>query len=259
MGANIFGTSLRKARELNGYTQRQLAQRLGSGVAASTLSRWESGKARPRQDRVKQLSDLLGGNGALLREWRLEVAGAEIPSFMRSLGDLENEALTIDTVTVSVVPGLVQCLSYAREVFRAGRPTESDDEIERLSQLRVSRHEALVGRNNPLITAVFPQFALEWMPEAVRKEQAESLLHMVARGRTSVQVFPNGSLYLASVAPVQVYRLRDGTVIASSDHGGGNFVHQEPSETAVLERKVRDALSMALPVSHTVEFLRGML
>ena len=259
MGANIFGTSLRKARELNGYTQRQLAQRLGPGVAASTLSRWESGKARPRQDRVRELSELLGGNGVLLREWRLEMSGSEIPSFMRSLGDLENEAVSIDTVTVSVVPGLVQCHSYAREVFRAGRPTAPEEEIERLSELRVRRYEALVGRNNPLITAVFPQFALEWMPEAVRKEQAESLLHMVARGRTAVQVFPNGSLYLASVAPVQVYRLRDGSSIASSDHGGGNFVHQAPSEMATLERKVRDALSMALPVNHTVEFLREML
>ncbi|WP_304451118.1 helix-turn-helix transcriptional regulator [Nocardiopsis sp. YSL2] len=259
MGAHGFGESLRKARELNGYTQRQLAKRLGPGVAASTLSRWENGQVRPRQDRVRQLSDILGGNGLLMREWRLETSESVLPPFMRSIGDMEDDALSIDTVTVSNVPGLVQCLSYAREVFRAGRPTASDDEIERLSQLRMNRYENLLQRNNPLITAVFPQFAIEWMPEAVRKEQAQALLRMLERGRTTIHLIPNGSLYLASVAPVQVYRLQDGSIVASSDHGDGNIMHQTPSATARMERKVRDALSKSLPVDHTILLLREML
>ncbi|WP_232831911.1 DUF5753 domain-containing protein [Nocardiopsis sp. FIRDI 009] len=194
-----------------------------------------------------------------MREWRLETSGSVIPPFMRSIGDLEDEAVSIDTVTVSIVPGLVQSLSYARAVFRAGRPTAPDEEIERLAHLRVNRYESLIGRNNPLVTAVFPQFALDWMPETVRKEQVSSLLRFLERDRTKIQVFPNKSLYLASVAPVQLYRLRDGASVASSDHGDGNIVHQTPSSTARMERKDREALSMSLPVDHTVKLLREML
>ncbi|NYJ37164.1 Scr1 family TA system antitoxin-like transcriptional regulator [Nocardiopsis aegyptia] len=97
------------------------------------------------------------------------------------------------------------------------------------------------------------------MPEAIRREQPEVLLRMLERGRTTIHLIPNGSLYLASVAPLQVYRLQDGSTVASSDHGDGNIVHQTPSATARMERKVRDALSKSLPVDHTIMLLREML
>lgn len=178
---------------------------------------------------------------------------------MRSAGSAEDKAVSIDTVTVSIVPGLVQSLSYARMVFRSGRPTASADEIEKLAQLRVSRFDSLVKRNDPFVTAVFPETALRWVVEDVRLEQAKRLLALIGRGKVHVHLIPMGSLALDLVAPVQLYRHADGAIVAASDHGSGNLVYEKPAHTERIVSLVRDALARSLPLDHSVTLLEGLL
>jgi antitoxin CcdA len=47
-----------KARKAKGLTQRQLAERLG--ISAGAVAQWETGIARPEQDRLRLLQALLG-------------------------------------------------------------------------------------------------------------------------------------------------------------------------------------------------------
>lgn len=62
----IFAQTLRSRREELRLNQRDLAARLG--VKQQTVSRWESGIAVPRPDRVTQLAGVLGvDRGKLLQ------------------------------------------------------------------------------------------------------------------------------------------------------------------------------------------------
>jgi transcriptional regulator with XRE-family HTH domain len=257
MTATGFGGNLVKLRELSGFTQRQLASRIGA--SAASISRWESGAITPKRDDAEHLDAALSANGKLLRTWETETSGSQIPPWMRAVGALEDKAVRIDTVTVSTVPGLVQSFAFAREVFRAGHPTKSTEDVEKLAQLRVRRYERLMKGNDPFVTAIFPEFALRWSPQPVRVDQVETLLAFAQREKTAVHIIPDGTLLLSLPAPVQVYRLTDGTMVASSDHGSGNLVYDTPAQAARIDALVRDALRCALPESHSVKLLEGML
>lgn len=99
----IFAQILRKRREELRLNQRDLAARLG--VKQQTVSRWESGIAVPRPDRVTQLAGVLGMDRGHL----LQLAGYLAPdeplakpemnallSSVRQLDD-ENLAHVLDT------------------------------------------------------------------------------------------------------------------------------------------------------------------
>lgn len=68
---NLLGERIINAREAKGYSQKQLADRLG--VKKSTVAHWESERSAPRANRLNQLAGVL--DVPLL--WLL--AGAEAP------------------------------------------------------------------------------------------------------------------------------------------------------------------------------------
>lgn len=178
---------------------------------------------------------------------------------MRSPGAREERAVSIDTVSVSLVPGLVQSLGYARAVFRAGRPSAPRDEVERLAQLRVSRYDALTKRNDPLVTAVFPMCALVHLPRTIKENQVEHLLWHLQRGRLVVYLIPEHIPILSVSSSMQLYRLVEGKSVASSDHVSGNVVLETRGETETVESFVRGLIGLASPRSESASLLEGLL
>lgn len=61
-----FGDRLRSARESRGYTQQQIADRMG--IDKSTYCGYETGKRQPDVQKIKQLSRILGVSGDDLLE-----------------------------------------------------------------------------------------------------------------------------------------------------------------------------------------------
>lgn len=53
-----FGDRVRQLRDMAGMTQAELAQKMD--VSRPAIGSWESGKARPRLNKLKQLADLFG-------------------------------------------------------------------------------------------------------------------------------------------------------------------------------------------------------
>ncbi len=70
-----FGDRLRKARESRGYTQQQIADRIG--IDKSTYCGYETEKRQPDVKKIKQLSRILGVSGDDL----LETGFADDPRF----------------------------------------------------------------------------------------------------------------------------------------------------------------------------------
>lgn len=252
----LFATALRSERKNAGFTLRKFSAI--SHFAVSTLSRWENAKTSPVRADVEKLDKALGTGGRLLAEW--ESANSDgVPSWMRSPGAREDRAIAIDTISVNLVPGLIQSPMYASAVFRAFHPRKSNAEIERLAQLRVSRYESLVRRNDPLITAVFPLHSLRHLPQEVKEDQVKYLLAHLERGRLIVYLVPETTPILAVSSSAQVYHLPEGRTVAASDHVRGNVLLEKPEDTGAIESLVRDLIGLASPRSESVSLLEGTL
>ncbi|MFE6388139.1 helix-turn-helix domain-containing protein [Nocardiopsis dassonvillei] len=258
MAENDFTSLLFKLRELSGLMQNELAERVES--SAASVSRWETGVITPKRAKVEQLDRVLNGRGRLVRAWEQVATGLQIPPWMRSAGALEEKAVSISVVTVSnLVPGLVQSAEYARLVFRAGHPTAPKNQIERLAQLRVSRYESLIRKNDPFVTVVFPLAALRGVPDHVRVDQIQNLLRHTERGRLVVHLIPDNTPILAVATPIQVYRLLDGRKVAASDHANGNHVYETADETDKIEGIVTHVIGRCFPVDDTARLLEELL
>lgn len=51
---------LKRAREVRGWTQDELGDRLAPKVTRGTVSHWEAGRSRPKRDNLFQLAKILG-------------------------------------------------------------------------------------------------------------------------------------------------------------------------------------------------------
>lgn len=250
MSGARFPEQLAKARDLAGLTQRQLAAR--AGTSSASVCRWEGGAIRPKKDNVQLLDDATGSRGRLLRAWLDDREGGGIPAYMRDLGRLEEMAHTIELVSPHLVPGIFQSPAYARLVFSEGLMGDPRSKsLNRLVALRCSRYDQLCRLNDPRITVVFPEAALTFIPESVRKEQARHLLEVIAGERVRVHVVPLGALLLGVTSMTLVFHMENGEIAVSSDHVDGNVIYEDPKCYIRLQGLVKQALGAALPAEQS--------
>lgn len=254
MPPSTFSEALTSYREATGMTQTQLATR--AGLSLSSLNRWEKGGSLPRREHAETLDRVLNADGKLLARFDESRDGVALPPWFRDLASIESEARTVDVVAPVLVPGYLQSPRYARMLFRAARPWDSDDDIDRLTQLRTQRLEQLPGLR---VRAVFPETALSspTLPDDVRQEQAAGILRWVRTGRVTTHVIPADTLLLVPTAPVMIFTLRDGSTVATCDYAAGSVVTTSPEHPRLLAA-VTTALATALPAAPSRSLLERL-
>ncbi|MFC9086085.1 helix-turn-helix domain-containing protein [Nocardiopsis dassonvillei] len=252
MTPNYFAQALTEHRELAGLTRAQVAAL--THVSPSTITRWEQGEATPQRDNAESLDKALDAGGKLREAWRSVKGRGGLPEWARDLDAIERAARHISLVSPSLVPGLLQCESYARKVFRAGEPHVSPEDLARLVEVRCER----LGTLDELeVTAVFPASAVSGLPKAIRREQAAHLIKWAATDRVALQMVPEGAALLVPAAPLMLYTLRSGQRIAASDHADGTVVHSADAHDR-LTTVATSALAAALPVALSLEYLETL-
>lgn len=249
-----FGPYLAKERKRVGYTLRRLAKE--AGTSSSTLSRWENDHFVPARDDAWELDKALGLGGALVRKWEAFTSESTLLPWMQNAGNLEDAASLIEYVSPVLVPGLLQCTSYAEIVFREGQPLSPTPEIQRLVAVRCARYEQLRVRNDPSVSAVFPVSSLMCVPKAVRAEQVAHLLSLDA---VSLHLVPEGSALIGITSPMLLVRLLEGGKAASADHLTGNVIYGETDGFDRLLELVKRAFAMALPTPQSRIALEELL
>ena len=148
-----LGTELRRLRESAAYKLEEVAGMLG--VAPSTLSRIETGKAPTKSAYLSQLLELYRITDAGQRQVLVDMAREGhrkgwwaayddvLPSGLGVYVGLEAEASALRGYEISVVHGLLQTTDYARAILRASAPRHTADQIERLVDLRMERQRRL--------------------------------------------------------------------------------------------------------------------
>ena len=148
-----LGTELRRLRDSAGYKLEEVAGMLG--VAPSTLSRIETGKAPTKSAYLSQLLELYRVTDAGQRQILVDMAREGhrkgwwaayddvLPSGLGVYVGLEAEASGLRSYEIGVVHGLLQTTDYARAILRASAPRHTADQIERLVDLRMERQRRL--------------------------------------------------------------------------------------------------------------------
>jgi transcriptional regulator with XRE-family HTH domain len=213
-----LGTELRKLRESSGYKLEEVAAQLG--VAPSTLSRIETGKAPTKSAYLNQMLEMYGVVEPDMRAVLVDMAREGhrkgwwaayddvLPSGFDIFVGLEAETAAVRSYEISVVPGLLQTPDYARAVLREMFPRHGAEQIERLVDLRMERQRrlddapplelwAILDEERLLDTALRPGVTLQVLPFACGA-------HAGHGGPFSILEFPNRTdsevAYVESVA-----------------------------------------------------------
>ncbi len=154
-----LGADLRALREARSLRLEDVAERVG--VAPSTLSRIETGKAPARTSYIAVMLEIYevsdpGERRRLVdlardgqrKSWWAGCADLLTPDTGQFL-DLESTALHVLCYSGPVVPGLVQTPEYAEAVILAARPGLSAEQARALTGVHVQRRE-LMRRNRTL-------------------------------------------------------------------------------------------------------------
>jgi transcriptional regulator with XRE-family HTH domain len=194
-----LGQALRELREDRGLRLEDVALILG--VAPSTLSRIETGKAPTRTSYLKVLLDQYGVDDAeywqqlasLAREgqrksWWTDHKDLLPAGFGRYL-DLEGTASAVDVYAAQTVPGILQTAGYARALTRLRRPDLRPGQVNDLVNL-LQRRQEVMHRNGSAVRVVIDEAALVRVigSAQVMSVQHEHLLAVTSTSAVRLQV-----------------------------------------------------------------------
>jgi transcriptional regulator with XRE-family HTH domain len=200
-----LGTELRKLRESNGYKLEEVAAQLG--VAPSTLSRIETGKAPTKSAYLNQMLEMYGVLEPGQRQVLVDMAREGhrkgwwaayddvLPSGFDIYVGLEAETAAVRGYEISVVHGLLQTPDYARAVLGEMFPRHATEQIDRLVDLRIERQRRL-DDDPPLDLWAILDEAVIRRPvggNQVMRGQLEHLHDMAAKPGVTLQVLPFAS------------------------------------------------------------------
>jgi transcriptional regulator with XRE-family HTH domain len=154
-----LGSELRRLREAHSFKLEEVADRLG--LAPSTLSRIETGRAPTKTAYLTTMFDIYGVVDPAHRQTMTDMArdghrkgwwavyDDVLPTGYDICVGIEAEASALRVFEDQVVHGLLQTKDYARIVMTAVRMRQTPTQIDRAVELRIQRQEAL-NRDDPL-------------------------------------------------------------------------------------------------------------
>ncbi len=217
-----LGTELRRLRESSGYKLEEVAAQLG--VAPSTLSRIETGKAPTKSAYLNQMLETYGVTDAGQRQILVDMAREGhrkgwwaayddvLPSGFDIFVGLEAETAGIRSYEISVVHGLLQTADYARAVIRETFPRYTAEQIDRLVDLRMARQGRLDDDPPLELWAILDEAVIRRTVggAAVMRRQLTHLLAEAGRPGVTLQVLPFFSgAHAAHAGPFSILEFPD--------------------------------------------------
>ncbi|MFD5113799.1 helix-turn-helix domain-containing protein [Streptomyces sp. NPDC058391] len=191
---------LKKLRDESTLTCNQVGKALD--WSGSKVNRMETGQGRVQPSDVEALCRFYGTSDelrdllkSLAKESKTKgwwhAHGDAVPSWFSVYVGLEQAASDLRTYQGEFIPGLLQTAGYAAELSRVSAD-QSQDEIQRLVDVRMRRQQLLNGAGAPGFWAVIHESALLHLIGG-RQTMAEQLERMLEIGKlrnVTVQVLP---------------------------------------------------------------------
>jgi transcriptional regulator with XRE-family HTH domain len=242
-----LGSELRKLRDANGLKLEEVAGELG--VAPSTLSRIETGKAPTKTAYLNQMLEMYGVTDPAQRQVLVDMAReghrkgwwAAYEDVLATGFDiyvgLEAETTGIRSYENSLVHGLLQTADYARAVLRELQPRHTAEQVERQVDLRMARQQRLEDEPALDLWVIHDEAVIRRVVggPAVMRAQLRRLLEVADVPGMTLQVLPFGTGAHAGLrGPFNILEFPDRTdsQVAHVESVGG-FLYLEK------EREVR--------------------
>jgi hypothetical protein len=255
-----LGRTLKRIRVAAGVSVDQVVAHRELGISRAKLYRMEAGQHPVKPQDVMVLCQYLG---APQEETRRLVSLAlatqaphdtGIPAWFQLFRDLEQVTSRIRAYDGELVPGLLQTAEYARAVYRAVRPEESEEAVEHQVALRMERQERFFDRDPaPRFTALIDEAVLTRRVGGrdVVREQTEHLHRLNQRGAVDIRLLPFAAgAHAAMTGAFQILEFQDPEdldLVYLEPHIGGRYL-QKPEVTAEYRRLWDLACGTAIPL-----------
>ena len=270
-----LGSELRRLREGQSIKLEEVADRLG--LAPSTLSRIETGKAPTRSAYLASMLDYYGVDDPSQRQILVEMAREGhrkgwwavwedvLPTGFGIYVGLEAEAASLRVYEAQVVHGLLQTEEYARAVMTTVRRRQTPEEIDRLVALRMQRQEVLL-RADPLALWIILDEAVirrTMGPPALMYRQLVHLVEAAQSPNVTLQVLEFSSgLHPALNGPFTIIEFPerfDPDVVYSEGVGEqANFIEEREREVRARAEAFDLLRATALPPADSAELIRAL-
>ena len=264
--ARKLRTDLRRAREVAGLTQAEVAKRLGWSM--SKLARIESGDVGISADDLRALGSALELGPAIVEELvrRAETARrrgwwhayrTEIePGYLKLLG-VEAESDETSEYAGQFVPGVLQTAQYAEALTRSVVPWMEPERVVARVDLRMRRQSELYERRDPPAMQVLLDESALYRRVGGREVMAQQIGRLTEFSRRpylSLRILPFESLL---TWPESFYLLRNsitGVVVYSESHFGDVLIEDQRA-VEQFEQLFRTVWSGSLNAERTAQLL----
>ncbi|MFJ7491268.1 Scr1 family TA system antitoxin-like transcriptional regulator [Streptomyces sp. NPDC097727] len=201
-----LGAELRKLRERAGMTTTQAADLLGT--SSGQLSNIEVARFGVSADRVRvaahtysctdqALIDALVAMTSDRRRGWWEEYREILPPKLLDLAEIEHHGTGLHAAHSIHIPGLLQTVDHAREIYRQAVPELSPPEIEHRVSYRIKRQEVLYRTDPVPYQAVIHEAALRMMfgGPNIARGQLQHLLGMSELPHATIRVIPFEATY----------------------------------------------------------------
>lgn len=255
----IWGRELRHYRRRAGLTQAELAARIN--FSESLISGAETGQVAASVPFAEACDRELDTGGTLLRTLDFKKAHRFPTGFAEYL-EVEKKTSMIRWYEGLCIPGLLQTPDYARELHRAGRPGDTEEEIEALVTSRMERKALLTATPGPTVWVVMDEPLLRRPVGSakVMREQIGHLLEVADHPKVSLQVIPfDTGAHAGLTCCFSLLALPGGvTVVYAEDLSGGRFI-ERPEDVHHWSVCYESVKSSALPVRQSADLLRRIM
>ena len=185
---HFFASELRRHRLRMGWTQDQLGRKVN--YSDDTISKIETGEARPSIELGRKCDEVFGTHGVMERLAEMVHKTAAFPSWFRKWPEeVEPEAHTLRSWQPLVIDGLLQTPDYARELIKM-HPGMAEERVEELVAARMERKKILDRGDPPVLWFVMDERVLHSQTGSpkIMRDQLRALIETSYHTHASIQV-----------------------------------------------------------------------
>ena len=266
-----LGAELRRLREAHSLKLEEVAERLG--LAPSTLSRIETGKAPTKSAYLSALLDQYQVDDPGVRKVLVDMAREGhrkgwwsiyddvLPSGFDIYVGLEAEASGLRSYETDVVHGLLQTTDYALAVLRELRPRDTEEQLQRVVDLRMQR-QRLLDQDPPLdLWLILDEGAIRRNVggSAVMRRQLEHLVQASRWSNVTLQIlsFASGA-HAGLTGPFAIldFPERTDSDVAYTESVGGMIYLEKDREVRACDEAFDRMRAAALSPVASVELIQ---
>ncbi|MBV7245270.1 helix-turn-helix transcriptional regulator [Streptomyces sp. MW-W600-10] len=261
-----YGARIRKYREARGWSQDELAPKIG--YSSQHISAVETVRKPPTLRFSRKSDQAFGTTGtadSFEREWSEMRNGSLLEGFPEYVG-YEGRAVELRLYNLGLVPGLLQTQEYARAVayghVKRGSitPEQADERVSFLAQ----RQAALTRSRPPMVFVVMDESCLHQAvggPD-VMDSQLERLAELASLPNWIIQVAPfSMGERRAFHLPVNLLTMADRSIVAYAESQAQGYVERETSLVAPMfttyHQMQGEALSKAASAAKISQLRKG--